>query len=97
MEEALRPQCGEGERFAILDVRNGNFITSCEHNRQLGPLLRSEAVAFMSMWENLNAAPEAEEEEEFDVLPIRRTPEEELRPANAEAQRIAELRREEQT
>jgi hypothetical protein len=70
MEETLRERCTDGERFAILDVRNGNFITSGERNAQLVPLLQSEAVAFMSIWSSLDAAPEPDEE--FEALPIRR-------------------------
>lgn len=63
MEEALRPLCDPEDRFAILDVRNGNFITASEPNAQLVPLLDSEALAFVSMWESLDAPPEASEEE----------------------------------
>jgi hypothetical protein len=60
MEEALREYCVNGERFAILDVRNGNFITAGEPNPRLVHLLNSEAGAFMSMWDSLDAAPHDE-------------------------------------
>lgn len=88
MEETLRESCPNGERFAILDVRNGNFITSGEANTQLVPLLQSEAVAFMSIWQSLDAPPEPEpepeeeegDEESFEGPPLRRPTEEPVAP-----------------
>jgi hypothetical protein len=72
MEETLRAHCPNGERFAILDVRNGNFITAGDPDPRLVALLHSEAVAFMSLWESLDVSPELEEDVEFEELPVRR-------------------------
>lgn len=56
MEDALRPHSLPHTRFSVLDASSGKLFTSEDPRRGLTPYLCGEAVAFSTMWQELDRA-----------------------------------------